>query len=138
LTSAEPGEIAYAEGVLLDWKCGALAEGLACYRNAEFFKAHEHWESVWLKLEGQEKRFLQALIQMTAAFHHMQKGNSGGAAGLLQSALEKLEPCPEHFGGIALASLCAEIREWLRVIECGEPTIPPCFPRICPLDLPPK
>jgi hypothetical protein len=52
-------EIAYAEGVSFDWSCGALAEGLTCYRRAEFFLAHEHWESVWLTLEEPEKSSLQ-------------------------------------------------------------------------------
>ena len=44
----------------LDWSCGALAEGLRCYRNEEFFLAHEHWEAIWLHCEEPEKTFLQA------------------------------------------------------------------------------
>ena len=103
----------------LDWNCGALAEGLACYRRAEFFVAHEHWESVWLISKDPEKRFLQALIQTTVAFHHLQTGNSAGAASLLRRALQRLEICPSSFGGIAVPSLCAEIREWIQVIEGG-------------------
>jgi uncharacterized protein len=55
----------------LDWSCGELAEGLRCYRAEEFFLAHEHWEGVWLKAQEPEKTFLQALIQTTAAFHHL-------------------------------------------------------------------
>ena len=134
----EGNEIAYAEGVSLDWKCGALAEGFARYRNAEFFLAHEDWESVWLTLEGPEKSFLQALIQMTAAFHHLQAGNSAGAFSLLQRALRRFELCPACFGGIAVASLCTEVYEWLRVIESGTLSMPATFPRIYPIDLPPK
>jgi len=128
--------IAYAEGVFPDWRYGPLAEGLACYRRAEFFLAHEHWESVWLTLEDPEKSFLQALIQMTAAFHHLQAGNSAGAVSLLRRALRRLEVCPTYFGGIAVAPLCAEISAWLRGIECGAPLIPATFPQIRPADLP--
>lgn len=117
-----------------DWNAGALGEGLTCYRKAEFFLAHEHWESVWLTLEGPEKSFLQALIQITAAFHHLQAGNSAGAVSLLRRALRRLELCPVYFGGIAVTPLRTEVFEWLRVIETGVTSIPMGFPQICPLN----
>lgn len=94
----------------LDWKSGALATGLECYRSAQFFDAHEHWESVWPRLEEPEKSFLQALIQTTAAFHHYEAGNAAGAASLLRRALQRLELCPAMFGGIATEPLCDEVR----------------------------
>jgi predicted metal-dependent hydrolase len=124
--------MAYAEGVSLDWNCGELAEGLGCYRTAEFFAAHEHWESVWLTLEEPEKSFLQALIQVTAAFHHLQAGNSAGAVSLLRRALRRLEAGPAEFGGIDVASLCAEIRLRLPAIERGTPFDAAAFARVCP------
>jgi hypothetical protein len=131
-------QIAYAGSVFPDWRYGPLAEGLACYRREEFFLAHEHWESVWLTLEEPEKSFLQALIQMTAAFHHLQAGNSAGAVSLLQRALRRLEVCPVRFGGIAVAPLCTEVSVWLRAIERGAPSIPASVPKICPTAPPPE
>jgi uncharacterized protein len=100
----------------------------------EFFLAHEDWESVWLTLEEPEKSFLQALIQMTAAFHHLKSNNSLGAISLLRRALRRLELCPECFGGIAVMPLRTEIAEWLRLIEAGDPTDSAAFPRICPME----
>jgi uncharacterized protein len=105
--------------VRLDWSSGALAEGLACYRRREFFEAHEHWESVWLELEEPEKSFLQAVIQTTAAFHHLGAGNRIGAASLLQRALRRLESCPAQFGGIEAGALRDEVRVWLVALENG-------------------
>jgi predicted metal-dependent hydrolase len=136
MKNTERNEIAYADGMSLDWNFGALAEGLTCYRKAEFFEAHEHWESVWLTLQEPEKSFLQALIQITVAFHHLQAGNSAGMIALLRRALQRLELCPAHFGGIVVASLRPEVREWLRVTESTEPSIPATSPQICPIDLP--
>lgn len=81
-----------------------------------------------------EKSFLQALIQITASFHHLQAGNAAGAASLLRRALQRLEVCPAHFGGIAVASLSKELQDWLRVIEREEPSIPTAFPQIRPVD----
>ena len=122
----------------LDWKCGALAEGLGCYRSAEFFLAHEHWESVWLRLDEPEKSFLQALIQTTAAFHHFRAGNSAGATSLLKRALRRLELCPECFGGIDVTPLRAEICDWVRALESASPCVPWDFPQIYPIDQPPS
>jgi hypothetical protein len=113
--------------VSLDWNCGALAEGLGCYKRGEFFLAHEHWESVWLRLEEPEKSFLQALIQITAAFHHLEAGNSAGTVSLLRRALRRLSLSPACFGGIDVASLRAEVSEWLRTMESGAAA---AYPRI--------
>ena len=120
----------------LDWNCRALAEGLACYRKGEFFQGHEHWEQVWLTLAEPEKSFLQALIQMTAAFHHLDAGNSAGTVSLLRRALRRLERCPSHFGGIAVTPLCAEISAWLRALESEAPSAPAAPPQIRPTEPP--
>lgn len=113
-----------------DWKSGALAEGVRCYRNHEFWLAHEHWESVWLRLEEPEKTFLQALIQVSAAFHHAQKGNMRGAVSLLRRALRRLESYPGTFGGVDLIQLRKAAGEWLQALESGTGAQPEKFPQI--------
>lgn len=101
----------------LDWSCGALAEGLRCYRAEEFFLAHEHWEEVWLKLPEPEKTFLQALIQIAAAFHHLQRGNRRGAESLLRRAARRIDSVAMTFGGIMLKPLREQIAAWLLAFE---------------------
>ena len=100
-----------------DWSAGGLAEGLRCYCSEEFFEAHEHWEGVWLKCAEPEKTFLQALIQISAAFHHLQRGNEAGTRSLLQRALRKLERYPEEFCGVAVGTLREAVRDWLKALE---------------------
>jgi predicted metal-dependent hydrolase len=114
----------------LDWSCGALAEGLQCYRSGEFFLAHEHWESVWLKCEEPEKTFLQALIQITAAFHHLQRKNSIGTASLLRAALRRLDAFPAAYGGIEIEGLRASVRAWLRALDQEDASLRPPTPHI--------
>jgi hypothetical protein len=114
----------------LDWSCGSLAEGLRCYRNEEFFLAHEHWEGIWLRCEEPERTFLQALIQVTAAFHHLQRNNVIGSASLLRAALRRLDPFPVEYGGIAVESLRASIRAWLQAFDGGPASWPSSFPHI--------
>lgn len=105
----------------LDWNQGALAEGLRRYEAGEFFAAHEEWESVWLRSPEPEKTFLQAIIQVAAAFHHLRHNNPQGTVQLLRAALRRLEAYPERFGGIFVASLCGEIRECLRALDAEGP-----------------
>jgi hypothetical protein len=104
-----------------DWSQGALAEGLRLYDAAEYFAAHEAWESVWLRAQEPEKTFLQGLIQVTAAFHHLQRENRVGTSRLLRAALGRLERYPESFGGISVDLLCDDIRVWLQALETDAP-----------------
>jgi uncharacterized protein len=106
----------------LDWSSGALAEGLHCYNTREYFLAHEHWESVWLKCEEPEKTFLQALIQITAAFHHLERKNFKGAASLLRGALRRLDSFPAIYGGVEVGAVRESVREWLTMLEREDPS----------------
>jgi uncharacterized protein len=112
-----------------DWENGGLAEGLRCYRSRDFFLAHEHWEDVWRECAGQERMFLQALIQIAVAMHHFSRGNRAGAASLLRRSLNKLEKFPAAFGGVEVEPLRENIRAWLSALgnladrEIPAPTI---------------
>ena len=114
----------------LDWSRGALAEGLRCYESGEYFDAHEHWESVWLKCDEPEKTFLQALIQITAAFHHFQQKNFKGTASLLRGALRRLDSFPAAYGGIEVEAVRASVREWLRALDEASDSTGLSIPRI--------
>jgi predicted metal-dependent hydrolase len=103
--------------MLLDWTTGPLAEGLRCYQKQEFFDAHEHWEAVWLKCDEPVKTFLQALIQVTAAFHHFKRGNLAGTASLLQRSLLRLDDFPAEYEEVAVEQLRASIRVWLEALR---------------------
>jgi hypothetical protein len=116
----------------LDWTEGALAEGLRLYDAGEFFTAHEAWESVWLKAPEPEKTFLQGVIQVTAAFHHLQRNNPLGAVLLLQAALRRLDRHPPGFGGISVTLLCEDVRECLGKLESGAGAAQLVSPRIRP------
>jgi hypothetical protein len=114
--------------MLLDWTTGPMAEGLRCYQNQEFFDAHEHWEGVWLMCNEPEKTFLQALIQVTAAFHHLKRGNAAGTKSLLYRALRRLDGFPAEYEGVAVEALRANIRGWLDALGSEGAVLP--FPLI--------
>src|SRR5579863_915707 len=116
--------------MMLDWTTGSLAEGLRCYQKQEFFDAHEHWEAVWLKCHEPEKTFLQALIQVTAAFHHLKRGNLAGTTSLLRRALRRLDDFPTEYEGVAVEQLQAGIRGWLEALAREEALLQLSLPLI--------
>ncbi len=77
--------------------------GIEQFNRHEFFEAHETWEAIWLRATGQEKTFLQGLIQIAAAFHHYRRGKPAGTHSLLRAGLERLASFPPTYRGIRLA-----------------------------------
>jgi predicted metal-dependent hydrolase len=87
-------------------------------------------EGVWLTCAEPEKTFLQALIQITAAFHHLQRKNFAGSASLLRAALRRLDAFPAAFGGIDVEDLRASVRVWLLALDREDPSLRPPIPQI--------
>lgn len=102
---------------MLDWSQGELLEGLRCYRGAQYFEAHEHWELVWLQAAEPQKTFLQALILMAGSFHHFRRGNRNGAASMLRKSLLRLDQYPAVFESIEVENLRADLRGWQVALE---------------------
>ena len=98
-----------------------LEPGILLFNDHHFWHAHESWETLWLKAKGDEKRFLQGLIQLAAAYHHVQRGTFRGAGRLFDAALAKLEPFPEGYGGVERGDVVAAARRHRMRIAAGEP-----------------
>ena len=113
-----------------DFDRGKFRNGIILFNSAEFFKAHEVWEEIWLAASEPEKTFLQGLIQMAAAFHHYSRGNRAGTQSLLTAALEKLEKFADHYCGINLAALRLAVGLWLSAPSNHPPCIPVPAPKI--------
>jgi len=94
-----------------------LAEGVELFNEAKFWHAHEAWEKLWLASTGDEKRFLQGLIQLAAAYHHVQRGTLRGARRLFDAALAKLAPFPDSYLGIDRAEAIARAHEHRICVE---------------------
>ena len=95
-------------------------EGLAHFNAKKFFEAHEFWEEIWLVEPEPEKTFLQGLIQVTAAFHHRQRGNPEGTELLLAAGIVKLLRFPADHHGLAIGELRENAKRWARAIGMGD------------------
>lgn len=67
------------------------------FNSQKFYEAHEVLEPQWLLENGDEKIFLQGLIQAAAAFHLAQEERWGACGTMIQSSMKKLEVVPPRF-----------------------------------------
>lgn len=99
----------------------AFGEGAALFNAGQWWEAHEAWEGPWLKAEGQDRAFLQALILLAAALHKRWHHGSPTHRNF-DKAVRYLNTLPEEYGGVNLARLRAEVWEALHT--------PDTFPQI--------
>lgn len=105
-----------------------LAAGVRLFNEGEFFEAHEVLEDVWRASAGEEKTFLQGLVQLAVAFHHYSTGNKIGTASVLARARRNLEGYPAVYGGVDLGLLLTALQKWQEAFQDGLPPGP--FPQI--------
>lgn len=100
-----------------------LEEGIALFNRGEFFDCHEVLEALWLESSGERKKFLQGLIQVAVALHHLRNRNRVGAERLLAAGMEKLTeyaPEDERIDVNALLAALAPLRNQIRAGESPE------------------
>jgi hypothetical protein len=93
----------------------ALRAGIAVYNAGHQHAAHDAWEAEWLDLprDGDDARFLQGLIQFTAAVHHARNRNWDGTVGLCESGEDYLAGLPPDYRGVNVG----EVRAYLRALR---------------------
>ncbi len=106
----------------------AYRRGLELFNAGEFFDAHEVLEDIWRPAYGDERRFLQGLIQIAVGLHHYTTGNRVGAQSLLARGAAKLADLHDPYLGVRVAALRQQVETWLRYLA-GEAPQPP-FPRL--------
>jgi hypothetical protein len=116
--------------VPIDWTAGVVAEGLACFKRADYFNAHENWEEAWRASVGVERHLLQAHVQLAVGLCHEQRGNKRGALGQLRKSLAHFEMCPADLGGVNVDELRAAVRGWIGFLEDPEQTSRPPVPAL--------
>ena|SRR5437588_10564454 len=106
-------------------------EGVAHFNAHEFWEAHESWETIWLVAESDIEQFLQGMIQLAAAYHHVKRGTHRGAVRLFEAALRRLEPFPRRFSGIDRSAAEETARRHRqRIVSSGEKVPPAEFPEL--------
>ena len=80
-------------------------EGVHSHNAGHFFEAHEHLEHAWMEADEDEGFLYRALLQLTVAHLHLERGNLAGAVKMFMRIHRWLDPLPDHCRGIDLEQL---------------------------------
>jgi len=110
---------------VLGTELNKLNHGIELFNAGHFFDAHEALEDVWRELRGEEKSFLQAVIQVAVGLHHYSAGNVIGASSLLERSGRKLDEYPSTYRGFELDGLRRSLADWRACLANDVPPPPP-------------
>ncbi|HET9530641.1 MAG TPA: DUF309 domain-containing protein [Blastocatellia bacterium] len=99
--------------------------GIEHFNSQRYFEAHEAWEEIWLRYQGDAKVFYQMLIQAAVGLHHYERGNPRGAISMHRNVCEKLARLPAVYMSLDLADFSRQFNGFLSdLIEGGVETPP--------------
>jgi predicted metal-dependent hydrolase len=98
----------------------AVRQGVEEFNRQEFFQCHETLEHFWQGYQAADREFIQGLIQVAVAYHHLLRDNPEGARKLITRALPRLTPYLPHHMGIETEPLVDGIAATLKKLENGD------------------
>lgn len=112
-------DLEYRAG-LMDGLPEKYLEGIRLFNEEEFFECHDVLEELWSETMGDERSFLQGLIQASVALFHFGNGNLGGARKLFDSAWQRLGRYPTPYMGIDLLQFMLDFEQCFReLLDAG-------------------
>jgi predicted metal-dependent hydrolase len=64
-------------------------KGMMYFKTKDYFQAHEEWEDLWSDYYLEDRKFIQALIQLAVSFYHISNENLNGAKSQLGKSRKK-------------------------------------------------
>jgi len=98
--------------------------GLEEFNRERFFEAHEVLEDLWHEYREADRIFIQGLIQIAAAFYHVQSENIKGAMSQFRKGREKLTHFLPEYRDVSVARLLEDVRENVEKIQLATVLIP--------------
>ena len=86
------------------------------FNNERFWRCHEVLENIWKQSGGEEKRLLNGIILIAAAFVHFQKGENETCLNILRRAYSKMESSTGEYYRIRIDLLKENVR---KIIDTG-------------------
>ena len=88
-----------------------IARAIDLFNTERFWRCHEVLEDIWKRSEGEEKKLLNGVILVAAAFVHFQKGEDEICVGILRRAYDKIRSCSGKYHGINLDLLLENLKK---------------------------
>jgi hypothetical protein len=98
-----------------------IRRGVELFNQGDYYGCHEVFEEAWMDESGSQRLFLQGLIQVAVALHHLTQHNAKGATRLLAEGLQKLREHQQAQPWVAMDSLRAGAGRVLDQLQSGLP-----------------
>jgi hypothetical protein len=99
----------------------AVARGVRLFNRGRYLAAQELWEVTWRAVAGEDRGFLEALVQLAAALHlRTRRGATRGAEHLLSQALVTLEDYRPARHGVDVEAVTTDFAvyvAWMREVR---------------------
>jgi predicted metal-dependent hydrolase len=117
--------------MVIDPMNARFREGIRLFNDGRFFESHEAWEEVYLQAEGQHKPFIEALVQLAAAFRIFSDfGEIRGPVRMIYQALIRFENYEPVYLDIEVKELSDAMEAWARAVEKGTGHLASAIPKI--------
>lgn len=91
-----------------------VRRGVRLFNRGRYLSAQQTWEAAWHESPGEDRPFLEALVQLAGGLHlRTRRGGEKGAEHLLQRALATLEDFRPARHGIDVDALVGEFAGYL-------------------------
>ena len=97
----------------------SLRKGITEFNRGYYFEAHDVLEDLWMGTVGEDRLFLQGLIQVSVGFYHLFNRNFIGAVSQFNKGLSKLENYFPHHRGVELSQFTEKVKGWKMIAERG-------------------
>lgn len=88
-----------------------IEEGVGYFNSERYWEAHETLENIWRPAEGDEKKLLQAVILVSAALVHEQRGERDVALQIYRRALPQIAWPERNYHGVDIPRLRKHIED---------------------------
>lgn len=86
-----------------------VLRGLHEFNAGEYFECHETLEEAWNEESGPVRELYRAILQVSIAYYHIQRGNFPGAQKMFLRMVQWFAPLPDRCQGIDVGKLRADV-----------------------------
>ncbi|MAT58580.1 MAG: hypothetical protein CMF23_11475 [Ignavibacteriae bacterium] len=86
-----------------------MQQGIYLFNSSNFFEAHDYFEDLWNEAERKDRKFYQALVQISVGSFHLISKNYKGALSQYCKGTSKLIAYVPNYNGVNTAKLLMEI-----------------------------
>ena len=92
--------------------------GIKLFNDADFFSAHDYFESKWVECQQKDRLFFQGLVQISVGCYHLVCGNYKGALSQLNKGKTKLINYLPSYKNIDLKNLLSGVDTLINDLNC--------------------